>query len=344
MKKINTIISWAILCVSLIMSVNAETLTPIPVPVIPNILPMIESQDRLREYALESVTHGSRHVNADSMDWNYSERFTSSNEVVGDGAEDVLNKLFNVVFRYRLTNPTDMVRGYIYLYDAQDQLVFAGSAEYLVGQQAQYVIWMQAVSILHSVESAEVLALEKDGTTARRYQLRIEYGSVIFQPWMAGAENGLLAVKFTDGSLATYRLNNPQVDMPDSTTDGKSSWNIVGHYVYAPAGGNPKVIKIIETWNMPTAYIEVLAGEVITFDVTGIVQKGGVSFERPLGFTATQQDGPWTFSGPLNFTTGLPQFRLPFAGKYRIRFNWENYGQTVYLYTGPEDDDGGGKG
>lgn len=320
------------------VAVSASVATGVPVT-------SLRSADLLRISALGLPVRGSRSVNSASMDWDYPGRVTyiSTN---GVGAEDVLKKLFGVNMQYRLTNPNDKVNGYVYLYDSEDNVIFYGSAEYALalasgkGGGPTYGIWMWDVPVLSNVQSAEVLAIADDGTTANHYPLNVSGGHAMFQSWMAGAPNGLLAVRFKDGSLATYPLNNPVSQTPGTTTDVSNDWKIEGHYVYAPAGGT-KIVKIIETWVLPTAYFEVGAGEFISFDVTGLVQMNGITtFEKPVSLDFIQIDGPYTGNVPLSGTT-VPRLVFPVAGKYRVKFNWVNFGKPNTLYTGPTD---GGKG
>lgn len=314
--------------------------------IIPASLPMIGRTDTIRNYALGSVTHGSRGISSPGMDWSYSEAFTHTN-AVGVGAEAVLGKLFGSNFQFRLLNPNDKVTGNVWLYDDANNLVFYGNVEYPQADNGkvtpQYNIWMQQVTLLSDVQSAEILVLNQDGVTANRSQVTVVNGHILFDWWKAGAPNGLLSVRFKDGTLATYRLDNPVNNTPGITTIGTSdAWKIEGHYVYAPAGGPAKVVKIIEPWLRPTVYVEVAAGEVVTFDVLGLVQTGGgTRFERPTSFTFKQTDGPWSGAGVLDFTKGLPQISFPTAGAFRLEFDWVDFGKPQTLYSGPVD---GGKG
>ncbi|MDP3962336.1 MAG: hypothetical protein Q8Q03_00505 [bacterium] len=315
--------------------------TPTPV-VIPAQLPFIASQDALREYALAQVVRGSRSIEANSIDWSFNENFTSV-EAFGNGAEDVLNKLFSFDFKYRLTNPDDKITGSVWLSDSSGQTIFYGRADYAAAKEVkpQYGIWMQHIPILSGVRSAEVLAIGEDGTTANRIPLEVNrHGQVLFGSWLAGAVNGILSAKFSDGQVATYKLSSPTSQMVGASTEADSSWKIDSHYVY-PLSEKPKVVKIIETWNRPTVLIDVAVGEVVTFDVTGIVQMNGVtSFERPAAMIFTDQDGRMNGAKLSGETT---QIDFPTAGQYRIRFDWVNFGQPGTLYTGPQDD-GHGKG
>ncbi len=307
-------------------------------PVLP-----IGSQDELRNYALSKVVRGSRYVSAPSIDWNYDGSVTHTN-VTGAGAENVLDKLFSADFRYRLINPDDQIRGYVYLYDKNDNLLFFGYSEFtakdLETSKPQYSIWIQNVSMLDNVASAEVLALDQDGKTAKRYSIEIDdSGHLLFQPWMAGAPNGILVVRYKDGSLVKYDLSNPSGQIPGTTSEW-AGWKIDGHYVYKKSE-KLIVVKIIETWMRPTAIVTVGANEAVAFDVIGLVQmNGSTTFERPLSVVFEQVDGPWAGAGNLD-QNQPSKIVFPAPGTYRIRFEWKNFGQPNTLYTGPDD---GGKG
>lgn len=307
-------------------------------------LPMIKSQDALRNYALGIARMGSRNVYAQSLDWDWPERVSYTN-MAGAYGEEILDKLFNVEFVYRLTNPEDQISGYVYLYDGNSydygNCLFWGYASYTLADlktnKPQYNIWMQNIPLPPSnIQSAEVLALDEDGKTARRYPLQINNGQMLFQPWMAGAPNGILTVRFNDGSLVTYDLASPVGEVP--TGSGESaSYKVDGHYIYTTdqKGGLPTV-RIMEMWQRPSVFLEITtAPQVATLDVIGVVQeKGMISFERPVSMEVIPQgkDTGWTI--PLNGDSPT-EVNFP-VGQYRIRFNWINFGKPNMIYTGPD--------
>ncbi len=319
----------------------------------PPALPMIQSQDVLRQYALSIAKWGGRGVNAQTIDWDWPEMIRFTN-IAGAYGEEVLDKLFDVEFVYRLTNPDDQISGYVYLYDGSfmkpggcQSLLFYGNANYTLADlktgKPQYQLWMQNIPLpILNASSAEVLALGEDGKTARREQISLNCkGQPMFPPYMAGAPNGILVVKGKDGSLVTYDFAGSVGEVPAGSSES-ASYKIEGHYVYTSnqKGGLP-TIKITELWDRPSVFLEVGANEIITFDVMGLVQMNGkTEFERPTGFIFEQVDGPWAGAGPL-LQDQLTQTSLTHAGKYRIRFEWKNFGKPNTLYTGPSD---GGKG
>ncbi len=323
------------------VAVNNE-FTPIPISA-------IVSQDTLREQVLASVTHGSRSVDAVSMDWNFKDRLTYMENVRGVGAEDVLTKLLDIEFKYRLTNPEDPISGYIQLYTDGNKLLFRGFARYNAaqlskGESPQYNIWMQEIPILSNVESAELLTLPVGGgPTVHRRPLQVNNGHVIFDPGMAGAPNGILSVKFVNGSTMTYHLSDPVAQAPNLVGEKEGAWKLEGHYVYE-TGEKSVFVKIIETWVRPTVLLKIGTGANVTFDVVGLfwANKGnGMTSERPSALVLTSEDGKVSQTLALskdgNSTVGFGK------GNWRIRFIWENFGKPNTLYDGPMDD-GHGKG
>ncbi|MFA6273199.1 MAG: hypothetical protein WC673_01775 [Candidatus Paceibacterota bacterium] len=313
-------------------------------------LPMIQSQDALRNYALDIARFGTRSVNAPTLDWNWVGNINYTN-ATGAYGEQILDKLFNAEFVYRLTNPEDKISGYVYLYDAKfgndnnPNMLFFGNASYTLADlkvsKPQYNIWMQSIPLpLSNVSSAEVLALDEDGKTARRESLDINNGQPKLNPWFAGAPNGILAVKFQDGSLVTYDLASPTGEVPVGSHES-AAWKVDGHYVYK-TGEKPTRVKIIETWQRPSVLLEATAPQYIVIDVLGIVQMDGKTiFERPVSMEVTRQDSGETATVVLNNEmTDPPKVLFP-AGQFRIRFNWTNFGKPNNIYTGPTD---GGKG
>ena len=297
-------------------------------------LPMIHSEDDLRNYALGLVDHGSRSIYSDSMDWGYEGAVTDT-DARGKSAEQVLDQLFAVDFVYRLKNPADEVRGNLYLRDKDNNALLYGNASFRGDEAAKYGIWLNEVPLpLSNVESAEVLALDEDGTTARRNSLTVRNGHPLLSPGYTGAPNGLLAVKFTDGTLATWELAKPNQIIPDKTME-KASYKVEAHYIVRETGPTAYV-KGIETWQKPTVYIEVPEGsQDVTFDFLGLVQKGSVpEFERPYGFVATRVEDGVSFTNTEKWS-GPGTVKFP-IGTYRTKLLWDEFARKNRLYTGPE--------
>lgn len=308
-------------------------------------LPMIQGEDLLRNYALSTVVSGSRHLYSPSMDWNYADSFTSTN-VVGTSAEDVLDKLFAAEFKYRISNPADHIEGYVYLYDDVGNLVFYGYARYFLvdlekGVGPQYNIWLQDISLLSNADSAEILVLGEDGSTARHIPLDVKSGKIQFPQHYAGAPNGILAVRFNDGTTTTYRLEKPSAQNPGLTTEGDVPlWSVDGHYrIVSSGGGIPLKVKIVALYTRPTVTLTVKAGDVVEFDVTGYVQDNGREyFERPWGLFLPEVITPILLNedGPTTIT-------FPTSGTFRLRFAWDQFGKPHTIYSGPSGGGGGGE-
>ena len=365
MKNIIKMTVAAVALLATQITVQAQTSTPAavtpsaPTPTLaPTTLP-IDNSDHLREFALQQVSHGSRDISAPSVDWNWPGSVTYTN-APGKFAEDVLDKLFSVQFRYELENPADQIQGYVWLYDKNNTQLFAGSAQYTEtdlnnGIKPQYSLYQYDTPLLSGVSYATILAFNPDGTTSQdsTYLAPNQFGQIVFPNWMAGALNGLLVVNFNDGSMATYRLSNPAASVPGAVNE-TSSYKLNGHYVYevtntCPTGYNCVAMvnaNILEAYTRPTAFLTSPYAVSMTLNVGGVVQdqNGNVTIEHPLDVIVTQvnTDGSTTDLLPLVLNqTGSTVVSLP-AGTFRMRFIWVNFGLPNTLYTGPQD--GGGKG
>ena len=309
----------------------------------------VHDQAELRNYALSLVSSGSRSVHSASIDWNWNQSVTSTNIIGATNAESLLDSLVNAQFKYRMANTNDPISGYIYLYDNQSidqwgnhELLFYGSASYPAGTKAKYQLGMQDTPLLMftNVQSAEVIALNSDGTSGNTYNINVVNGHPVFPGWMAGSPNSLLVIKNNDGTLVDYNLWKPDPSTPAGVTEAGDTWNLDGHYVFrtSSAGGS---IKIIELWNRPTVYLTTTVTNTTSFDVAGVYQDnyGQTQSERPLAIeidaVGTSSHSTVTFD-PTNPT----KVTFP-PGAYRMRFDWNLFGLPNTLYTGPS---GGVKG
>lgn len=308
-----------------------------------SVLP-ISSQDELRNYALPRSVRGTISLDSPSMDWNFEGSKTYV-EVTGLYAEDVLGKLMQAEFVFRLKNGGDLVTGHLYLFDAAGHNLFYGRAEFKAGEKPAYSIWMQNIPLLGNVQAAEVLALNPDGTSsANRHPLDVSGGKqLMFRPWLAGAPNGLLSVKFTDGTLAVYLLAAPKAEPVGSSTVDLAGYKIEGHYVFR--NSDPHLtVKVMETEHLPTVFLELTGADIqnIVFDVTGLVVKNGMIVrEKPVSVLVyiAGEDSPAIYPMPKDSDFLIISLA---PRSYRVRFEWANFGQRDALYTGPMD--GGGKG
>jgi hypothetical protein len=309
-------------------------------------LPMIDSQAELQNFALGKVAFGYRGVSG-NFDWSYDNRtFT---EATGAYAEEVLKKLFDVQFSYKLVNSNDTVNGYVWLYDSHTNLIFYGNASYESNPGEKVIprfnIWMQDIPLLSNVQSAEVLTLDESGRTVRTEQLNInQQGQLVFPWWMAGAVNGLMVVRFNDGQTLTYNLSNATVSEPVLVSEIAAAYKIDGHEVLETVPGQTNTIKIIALWKEPTVFLDVKSepNVPVFIDVTGIYygQTGQLEYERPYAVVITTiADGkPYTIDLDVK---DVSLIGVPF-GPCRMLFKWKSFDQKPTLYTGP--DYGGGKG
>lgn len=302
----------------------------------------IGSRDQLREYAIGTVVRGFRDVVSPSLV--SIGGLPTYVEVVGNGAEDVLDKLLSQRIVFGLANINDTVQGRIWLYDAQNHLVFWGYSEYTpaaLGKEGpMYNVWMQGIlAPVVGVVSAEILVLDEDGKTTRKERVQVEDGQPIIYEWMAGVANGILVLRMDDGAVNTFNLWSDYSSGPANVSEWGVSWQIPGHHVIPLSSDGELLVNFVEAWELPTVLLQVNSVQLVKFDVLGMVTIDGHSmFERPIGFTYKQiEGGNWSGSGPI-FSDSSTSIKLPAAGKYRIRFEWKNFGKPNTLYSGPVGD------
>ncbi len=289
---------------------------------------VLQGQDFARDYGIRIVQQGSIYYSSPSLDWGYSE-MANNFYATGNGAEDVMAQLAAFQYNIRLKNPGDVITVYVYLRDDSDNCLFAGQATFKVGEKPKIKLFQQNVPIFNNVKSAEVIPLKDDDTSGQPISMGVsQQHQLLWQPWMSGAPNGLLAVMFNDGTLVTYRLSKP-VGQNSDPANGMASIGIQGHYIF-----DGHVIDIIEVWNRPTVYFECDKGWMV-FDVRGVVQlpDGSTILERPSAMTLTDVNGYNPTQYSLS-TTGWTQIPLD-LGKYRVRdFGWDKFCLPGNLYGG----------
>ncbi len=307
----------------------------------------IRGQDVLRKYALGLPIKGFRAVSAETLVQLPGENTWV--EVRGIGAEDILEKLFKANIKYGLKNASDTVTGWVYLYDASGNQVFAGNAEYMIDQMEKgdgpnYNIWTQNVPlpIKEGVSSAEVIILNDDGQSSGR-QIRVdvnERGQVMFQPWLAGADNGILSLRLSEGSTVSYDLWAPVAQLPVNATE-RAQWSIRGHTMVPAVVGTNVVVKIIAIYDRPTVTVDILPGQTMTVDVIGLIQDQNIRSERPTHVYYEQVSGPLVGDADLGNQSTVVKTGM--SGRFRLHFEWNEFGTPNHLYAGPVDD-GIGKG
>lgn len=310
----------------------------------------IGSEDQLREYALDKVVRGYKDVSADSIQ--EVSGYNLFAKVVGNGAEDVIDKLLSVPISFSLINTNDDIVSRIWLYDDRDRLLFYGQSTYKVdtigkgGNSPQYNIWMQEIPLLDNVSFANLFVVNDEGVTSSSRSLLVKDGQIMFDPYLAGSVNVFMGVKFTDDTEMVFDLSDPKSVTPPTITSSSSNWSVEGHHVIPPSEGDVVQIKFIESNHLPTVLVTVGVGQKVELDVMGAYynEKGVIVFERPNHIFISEVGGEgWGGEGDLPpyavSTLPIPQNR---PGVYRIRFGWEHFHQGRRLYYGP--DDGMGKG
>lgn len=312
----------------------------------------IGSEDELREYALGKVVRGFKNVTADSIrEVGDSQLFA---KVVGNGAEDVLNKLLSIPISFTLANTNDEVLSQVWLYDEKNQSLFYGQSSYKVGTVdnktgSEYSIWMQDIPLLDNVQSATVYTVNSKGVTVNSKPLMVRGGQVFIAPYVTGSVNAIMSVVFNDRSEMVFDLSNPVAIEPSVTTSSSSNWNINGHHVIPPSSSDKVLVKFVEFQTLPTVLITVAKGQKVEVDVLGAYYNdvGVITFERPKSIQIIEVGGEgWGGEGDLSQDQPtiliVPQNR---PGTYRLRFGWEHFQQDRRLYDGPHHEDAGmGKG
>ena len=298
------------------------------VTTLPSQLPMLRDPAALRQYALASVVRGARYVTAESLDWSDPARKTDT-QATGVGAEQVIDKLLATEQTYRLLDPKDLVRGFIYLYDANDHLVFYGYAEYKPGvskELPKYSVWLQSVTLLEGVTGAELLVVDKDEVTIQRTPMVLENGRIVVGLNIAGAPNGKLVVH-SGNTAVFYDLWKPEGQGAPSVTEKGGGYEISGHYIFK----DTSVVKIIELWQRPTVLVEVTQETTVSVDVAGVIQTGtNTTIERPTEVIVSDVTGKQL--GVVQTNGGIIQLKLG-PGKYRLLYTWKLFGQPENIYV-----------
>lgn len=300
----------------------------------------IRSQDEIRQYTMKHCVSGWRSVYSDSIDWNNTNNMTYAS-AKGAFGEEILASIFDVKMRYAIINTNDNVRSYAGLNDKDGNTFFYGYAEYAIGENPQIGMWMQSTIVgPTNVSWAEILVLNEDGETADRINVELRNGQMVFPWWYAGAPNGILVAHLNDGTTLKYDLWNPSPEQPDVNVDMSAQYKVDNHYIYRFDGNKEAVVKIIEAYDRPSAYLELSKAQEVTFDVLGLYYNyndGSTAFERSQSMVVEDQATGVKYDVQTAGNTASKS-KLP-AGKYRIIWNWLKFGQPNTIYYG-----GGGKG
>lgn len=299
----------------------------------------IGSEATLRNYGLDQVVYGYRVVDAVSIRPIAGGRLYV--EADGDGAEDVLKKLFSQKIDYTVGTPEDEVNGYIYLYDMNDNEIFYGNASYIAKEAkgASYEVWMEAQPLFDGVKSAKALYLDETGKTVLEEDIEVdERGTIIFDPYYATIENIIFMINFKDGTSVIIGSDAKQKEVP--VVRETASWKIDNHYVVT-VGKDPasRVVNIFEQYNNPSLYLIVETDGFVTFNVSGAAYNdNSQSFIDNAYEIIVVVGGRQVDSVPIPTTKQVP---FP-KGNYRLEFKFGTFGKK-YNYV-PAEEPGGGKG
>ncbi|MEN9912969.1 MAG: hypothetical protein RLY66_377 [Candidatus Parcubacteria bacterium] len=302
----------------------------------PTSLPQIQSPDLLRSYALKIAAYGGRYTYSPSMDWS-RKGTVNSTDTNGTSGEDILKKLFAVPFSYWIKNQDDRVDSYAYLYDTNWNLLFYGNgnaiAKNITPTNGIHVnLWMWEIPILSDVSEANVLVLNEDGQTADAVYVQVRDGQLFWPEWLSRYTNMIVWVKYTDGKVVTYKVSDP-VAKPATSTYEMDNYSVDGHYQLTTASAGSATLKILETYALPTAYLNLVGKQDMTIDVLGLVQDGKPYLERPYSMEIELITQGRVLTVDLD-TTKPTEMKFP-AGEYRIvKFNWTKFGQPQFYYTG----------
>jgi hypothetical protein len=296
---------------------------------------VIQSPDLARDLGLRLSKRGSIYYSSPSIDWSYPGTQTTQ-DVVGQYAEDVLAQLAAFQYNFRLKNPMDDITAYVYIKDDNGIIIFYGQAIFKAGEKPQIQMWQQWVPILNNVKSAEIIPLKEDDTSGQPIRVEVsEQGQLLWQPWISGAKNGILIVESMDGTFTSYRISSPIAQSLNPADGNSGTLNIKDHYMF----GKGSTVDIIAVWNRPTAYFEIdNMDRYASFCVRGILQlqDGNTALEWPSSAIVTDEDGnnPQTIK---LLEGGITRIWMN-SGKYRVRsFEWKNFAQPGNLYTGPQE-------
>jgi hypothetical protein len=226
----------------------------------------------------------------------------------------------------------------MWLYDQDGNNTFFGYSSFTASSRATnkpiYNVSMQNFPLFTNVSSAQVLALDSDGRTATPYEVMVNSkGHVLLQGWMMGSLNGLLSVRYKDGSVTNYNLWSTNSSSPPVIVESGESAKFEGHTIAELNSTNGATLNIMEVWNLPTVYIKVPVGQSVMLNVLGLAyDQNGQYFERPYGMTVRYDNGS-EVELPLDPTQAVSTF-FP-AGNYRLRFKWKEFLKPGTIYTGP---------
>jgi hypothetical protein len=316
----------ALLGIFAMPSINASTATPAEINA-------LRSSDALRNYALSRAVYGYVQDSCPSLDWNFKDNH-SRESTNGTCAEDVLQKLAGVKLSYRITNPNDKITSSAYLLDADMNYLFGGSSTYDVGgKELKVILYQYQMPMFNNVSSAEVIGTDDSGASVRTIQkITVTSGKAMIDPWITGKSNGLLVLHYKDGSSETINLGNGTVN-GDVNVGNSQTTQIDNHYVFE----DPAKITITALYDRPTVYFTTSVDSYPEFDVAGVYSdtQGLTMVEVPETIYVSVDGGAET-------TVSIAKVKkFPAGHAYRVRFEWNEFGNPGTFYVGPVYD---GKG
>lgn len=316
------IISWLSVLVFSLFNLNLFAAPDMPVA----------SDDQIREYALAVVVKGARSISAPSAVWS-PDRPTSV-EVIGHGAEDVLNQLLAKELVIGVINPADEINGQIWLYDSEGFCLWYGQSSYRADSKVgpKYNLWIQEIPLLEDVNRSVIYIFNEDKQTVGQQDLAVRDGHVMFPPWLAGTRNAVITVWFKNDEVVSWSLDGGSGEVPSTVSDGgRGQWKIEGHYI-VPENDTPMVSLEFTATVLPTALIVIKENQLLQVDVAGFTYgKGGPFFERPTEIILTRVSDGVMEKAPLDQEepTVFPGVN---PGTYRVRFTFPLMGEGKWMY------------
>jgi hypothetical protein len=173
----------------------------------------VYSQDEIRVYASTLVEAGSRYIYSDSL--LYSTDSIVNCSVEGYSFDNVMDKLFKTKFKYRVSDLSDKVYGYIFLYDRYGEPIFKGVSEsdvlYLKegGMPFYRIDLAEFVPLPIASYKCEIFLINDDNLSYTNFCIQKDKnGRVLFPTYFAGSY-GVLVVQNEDGVFTYYDLWRP---------------------------------------------------------------------------------------------------------------------------------------
>jgi hypothetical protein len=311
-------------------------------------LSFVSSQSKLRQYALDSIVSGSRSIWGNIQ---YGDGLITDTSATGTHAEQILADLFSVEFKYRVANSNDAIYGGVWLYDKNGTGIIYGYAQFLPGETPKYSLWLQQVPLpVTDVEWAQLWVLNEAGQTVLRNDLWLDsLGRPMFDPYSAGAQNGLIVIRKKNGEIITVSTKDSSLTIPGTILEPKPGFNLSGHKIMETVPGETNIVSMVALWEEPTIYLDVKSEPSVPvfFDVLALnYENGNTEYERPVRMI-------WkSIADGIEYTIDLdPQgpslIELP-SGPCRVRFEFKKFGIKPTLWV-PECPlgyicSGGGKG